>query len=178
MLNIAGKLLVELKKRGLSDSLMWDRILPLDLSDYFLFYQGLNYPFAYETLMLNLDHHNSSIRDYILRITWICRSRLKTFDLDITQLLNNVARQLAGVDESMALIGFFSEDESEINKWIDRFEPPEPFEEQFYHRINNYDLGYLKPTQGKFYEVESKCRKLIEKTIFEECLSYSPENYG
>jgi hypothetical protein len=53
-------------------------------------------------LIGNLDHHSSSVRGWMLRLTWIVREKIPQQEA-APKLLKNVASALAYVDESLGL---------------------------------------------------------------------------
>jgi hypothetical protein len=84
-------------------------------------------------LMANLDHHNSSIRGWMLDLGWIVRHKLYNVDV-MPKLLKNVADTLAYWDLSLGLCRALFPDDEAFFKAADNFQP-ESLADQYQERL-------------------------------------------
>ena len=118
-----------------------------------------------EPLVANLDHPNSSIRGWCMKIAWICRSWLDK-DMCIPLLLKNVADTLGHVQFAMGLARRLCASTEELEEYIGRYGPPVAFADQFARRIKVFrNIGFFL-TQAVPLDLECRCRRLIESAVF------------
>lgn len=86
-------------------------------------------------LTANLDHHNSSIRYWMLEIAWLVRDRLEP-DQAVPKLLNNVADTLLGWEAAAGLCAALHQDEGLF--WISAdAHKPQNHPEQYRQRLTD-----------------------------------------
>ena len=118
-----------------------------------------------ELLTLNLDHHNSSIRSWMMEIGWIARSWLDANEA-IPRLLANLADTLVGPFMAAGLAAALTPTEDEFWTLARCFEPRSGFEEQYRERLKYIEEHGVLAVQARFWKLEAQCRKAIADAIF------------
>ena len=113
-------------------------------------------------LVENLTHHNSSIRSFVLELTWFVRKRIP-FEKTARVLLKNVADTLGYWDWSLGLCSSLFEKEEQFWTFADAFEPPHDFFEQYHDRLKNGHEEKLMQCRYHFIELELKLRQMIDE---------------
>ncbi len=113
-------------------------------------------------LVENLSHHNSSIRSFILELTWFVRKRVP-FEKAARTLLKNVADTLGYWDWSLGLCSSLFENEEQFWAFADAFEPPQEFLEQYRDRLKGVHKDKLRQCRYHFTELELKPRQMIDE---------------
>lgn len=115
-------------------------------------------------LVVNLDHHNSAIRVWVMEVAWMVRPwlpRESAFPL----LLKNVADTLLGVKIAWGLTAELFDTDEEFHAAVADW-TPKTFEDQFAMRAKAFkDMGTLA-TQAGFWRLEADCRRIIAETAF------------
>jgi hypothetical protein len=112
-------------------------------------------------LVENLTHPNSSIRSFILELTWFVRKRIP-FEKAARALLKNVADTLGYWDWSLGLCSSLFENEEQFWAFADAFEPPHDFSEQYHDRLKSGHEDKLPQFRYHFIELELKLRRMID----------------
>ncbi|MHB8066397.1 MAG: hypothetical protein ACYDIC_00705 [Desulfobaccales bacterium] len=119
---------------------------------------------AVKKLTVNLDHHNSSIRYWMMEVGWIARPWLAPSDA-IPLLLKNLADTLHGPFEAAGLAVALTGSDKFWTLAHD-FNPSDPrFAKQYADRLKIVkEEGFLL-TEASFLDTEGYCRKLIGDVV-------------
>jgi hypothetical protein len=111
-------------------------------------------------LTANLDHHNSSIRLWMLELAWLIRDRLDP-DCAVPKLLNNAANTLGHWDAAAGLCRALHRNDD--NFWVsaDAHEP-EDFADQYRQRLKFIRERGLPAFTARFENMELRLRRLID----------------
>ncbi len=112
-------------------------------------------------LVENLTHPNSSIRSFILELTWFARERIP-FEKAAKALLKNAADTLTYWDKSLGLCSTLFENEEQFWSFADAFEPPHDFVGQYHDRLKAVYENKLGLCRYSFIELELKLRQMID----------------
>ena len=116
-----------------------------------------------ETLTVNLDHHNSSIRIWMMKIGWIVRSWLLPPEA-MPRLLKNLADTLAGPSMAAGLAAAWVPTEDEFWGVARRFDPPS-FADQYRDRLIQIENRGVLGIQAPFWKLEAECWKVISDAV-------------
>ena len=126
-----------------------------------------------EQLIANLDHHNSSIRCWMLEIGWFIRHWLDASKA-IPLLLKNIADTIFGPFMSAGLAAGIAVTEEEFCALAQEFNPPSNYEAQYRDRMKQVEeLGILE-IQSHFWKLETECWKVISQTVLGQRLGIPP----
>jgi len=115
-----------------------------------------------DSLTVNLDHHSSAIRISMMELGWFAYPLLNPVEA-ATRLLKNLADTLAGVSMAAGLAARFFDTNEKFLAFAHSFTPPETFEEQYRDRLKAVEEHGIAEMQIHFWQLESKCRKMIEQ---------------
>jgi hypothetical protein len=118
-----------------------------------------------ELLVENLDHHNSSIRRWMMEIGWTAHLWLHA-ETAMTPLLTNIANTLGAPMMAAGLAAKVARGENEFWGEAERFVPPVGFEDQYQAQIDFVREHSILAMQAPFLDTEAECRKIIEDAIF------------
>jgi hypothetical protein len=118
-----------------------------------------------EKLTVNLDHHNSSIRYWMMEIGWMARPWL-TGPEAMPRLLKNLADTLGGPFMAAGLAAALVSTVDEFWTLARGFKPNDDrFAEQYADRLKYVkDHGILE-MQTPFWNLEAQCRKMIADAV-------------
>jgi len=117
---------------------------------------------AVQKLTVNLDHHNSSIRCWMMEIGWFVVPWLNPAEAT-TRLLKNLADTLRGQFKAAGLAARLFDKEDDFLAFARSFTPPDSFEEQYQNRLKRMEEFGIQTVQAPFWETEAICRKEIER---------------
>ena len=117
-----------------------------------------------ETLTVNLDHHNSSIRVWMMKIGWTVRPWLIAPEA-MPRLLKNVADTLAWPSLAAGLAAALAPSEDEFWGLARGFEPPSGFADQYLHRLDQIKRLGVLGIQAPFWQIEAECWKTIAEAV-------------
>jgi hypothetical protein len=109
----------------------------------------------------NLTHPNSSIRSFILELTWFARERIP-FEKAAKALLKNAADTFSYWERSLGLCSTLFENEEQFWSFADAFEPPHDFIEQYHERLKVVHENKIGLCRYSFIELELKLRQMID----------------
>lgn len=115
-------------------------------------------------LTANLNHHDSSIRCWLMEIGWIVRSWLVP-EHAVPLLLQNVGNTLGGWFMSAGLAAALTSTEDEFWILARGFAPPDRFEEQYRDRIDVAKAEGVLQLQILFWKREALLRKVIADAV-------------
>jgi hypothetical protein len=121
--------------------------------------------FPLEKLTVNLDHHNSSIRYWLMQMGWVARPWLSAPEA-MPRLLKNLADTLGYPFEAAGLAAALMPTVDEFWTWARDFRHPDSgFAEQYADRLKFVeDFGILE-MQAPFWNLEAQCRKTITDAV-------------
>jgi hypothetical protein len=141
--------------------LAWAERLPWDLCLAWLA-QASSDTDALAQLTSNLDHHDSSVRYWMMRLAWFVATRLDR-DEAARRLLKNLADTLGHALEAAGLAARLFDTEQGFLDFARTFTPPARFENQYEDRLATVrDMG-IRAVQAPFVATEVLCRKEIER---------------
>ena len=114
-------------------------------------------------LTVNLNHHSSSIRWWMMRMAWFAvpwLSRVEVTD----RLLSNLANTLAWPFEAAGLAARFFDNTNTFLSFARDYKPPELFEDQYRERLKLLEEFGILQVQAPLWRLECECRKAIEQT--------------
>lgn len=117
---------------------------------------------AMQELTANLDHHNSSIRCWMMEIGWFAVPWLNPVEAAV-RLLKNLADTLAGPFMAAGLAARFFDNADGFLGFARHFKPPDSFAEQYRNRLKYVEEHGIREIQAPFWETEAICRKAIEQ---------------
>lgn len=117
---------------------------------------------AVDELTANLDHHNSSIRCWMMKIGWFVIPWLNPVESAV-RLLKNLADTLSGPFMAASLAARLFDKEDYFLAFARTFTPPDSFEEQYQNRLKRVEEYGIQTVQAPFWETEAICRKEIER---------------
>jgi len=117
---------------------------------------------AVQKLTVNLDHHNSSIRCWMMEIGWFVVPWLNPIEAT-TRLLKNLADTLRGQFRAVGLAARLFDKEDDFLAFARTFTPPDSFEEQYQNRLKRVEELGIQTVQAPFWATEAICRKEIER---------------
>jgi hypothetical protein len=116
-----------------------------------------------DDLLGTLNHHNSDIRTWVMKLGWMIRPWLPAGEA-VPLLLQNVADTLGGVRLAMGLARGLCATDEELKQFIAGYEPPE-FADQYADRITRFREEGFALSQREFWNYESRCRRMIEQAV-------------
>ena len=122
-------------------------------------YAGFTAPV--DVLTLNLDHHNSSIRCWMLEIAWVAFPLLNS-KTALEKLYKNIADTLGGVDLAMGLAARFFGNKNDFLADAKAYQPND-YKDQYQDRINLIEENGFRIFQASMWKTEAFCRKKIEE---------------
>lgn len=125
---------------------------------------------AFDQLAANLDHHNSSIRIWMMEIGWMVQPRLDRKEA-VSRLLSNLAETIFEPHLAADLAARFFPDFVQFIAHAQSYEPPSQYEEQYRSRLENYTKEGSEALQTPFWQLECECRKMIESASLGRRLS-------
>jgi len=120
---------------------------------------------AMKSLTVNLNHHDSSIRIWMMEIGWMVRPWLDR-QTALPALLSNVAGTLGGVERAWALAGGLFDSEHDFVTGARAWTPDPRFADQYVQRCKALEEHGLLACQAGFWSLEAACRRLIEGAAF------------
>jgi hypothetical protein len=122
---------------------------------------------SFDELILNLDHHSSAVRLWMMHLAWAVKKSLYK-DTVLPLLLTNVANTLCGPNLAWGLAARYFESDAEFYEYAQNWLPPSKFTEQYMIRVHFYnELGSIK-TQATFIENERNCWKRLTSILLDE----------
>ncbi len=119
---------------------------------------------AVQELIVNLDHHNSSIRCWMMKIGWFVIPWLNPVEATV-RLLKNLADTLSGPFMAAGLAARCFDKEDDFLTFARTFTPLDSFEEQYQNRLKGVEELGIQTVQAPFWETEAICRKEIERAV-------------
>jgi hypothetical protein len=113
-------------------------------------------------LVENLTHQNSSIRSFVLELTWFVRKRIP-LEKTARALLRNVAETPSYWDWSLGLCSSLFENEEQFWTFAGAFKPPHEFSEQYHDRLKSVHEDKLLECRYHFIELELKLRQMTDQ---------------
>ena len=114
-----------------------------------------------ETLTVNLDHHRSSIRIWMMKIGWIVRFWLVPAEAT-PRLLKDLADTLGGPDLAAGLAAALAPTEDEFWGLARGFDPPSGFADQYLNRLDQIKkLTAFWGSKHLFWKLEAECWKVM-----------------
>ncbi|MBU0714220.1 MAG: hypothetical protein KJ964_02545 [Verrucomicrobia bacterium] len=120
---------------------------------------------AVDELTANLDHHNSSIRCWMMELGWFVVPWLNPVEAT-ARLLKNLADTLIGQFRAAGLAARLLDKSEEFMAFARSFTPPDSFEDQYQNRLKRVKELGIQAVQAPFWETEAICRKEIERAVF------------
>jgi hypothetical protein len=117
-----------------------------------------------ENLTSNLDHPNSSIRVWMMKIGWVVRPWLVPTEAT-PRLLKNLADTLARPDLAAGLAATLAPTEDEFWGLARGFDPPSGFADQYLNRLDQIEKLGVLGIQAPFWQIEAECWKAISDTV-------------
>ncbi len=117
-----------------------------------------------ENLTANLDHADSSIRIWMMKLGWIVRSWLDPVEAT-PRLLKNLADTLAGPDRAAGLAAALAPTEDEFWNLARGFDPPSGFADQYLNRLDQIKKLGVLGVQAPFWKLEAECWKVISDAV-------------
>ena len=118
---------------------------------------------AFYQLHANLDHHNSSIRGWMMEMAWVSFPFLNS-EYALGKLFKNIADTLGGVDIAVGLASRFFSKPDDFMAAAQAFKPTD-FEDQYQDRLKIIKENGVQSFQASLWKTETCCRKLIEETV-------------
>ena len=115
-------------------------------------------------LTVNLDHHNSSIRCWMMEIAWVAFPLLNSMAA-LEKLFKNIADTLGGVDLAIGLAAKFFDNADDFMVAAQAFKPTD-FEDQYQDRLKIIKANGVQSFQSSLWKTEACCRKNIQEAIF------------
>lgn len=115
-------------------------------------------------LTTNLDHHNSSIRCWMMELGWLVVPWINPVESTV-RLLKNLADTLSGPFTAAGLAARFFEKPEAFFNFAKTFKPPEGFEDQYLDRLKQVEERGVLAMQVDFWQTEALCRKEIERAV-------------
>ena len=112
-----------------------------------------------------LTHPHSSLRMWVMTVGWMVRPWVPA-DEAVPLLLKNVADTLGGVRLAMGLARGLCATDEKLEQFIAGYEPPDGFADQLTDRITMLREEGFALSQMYFWELECRCRRMIEQTVF------------
>ncbi|HVR70284.1 MAG TPA: hypothetical protein VMT87_05500 [Vicinamibacteria bacterium] len=119
---------------------------------------------AVRKLVVNLAHHNSGVRLWMLYLGWICRQWLPSVEA-ISALLTNLAEALIGQEEAVALARELSGNDEEFSRLASEFRPKEMFAKQYSRRLDEAKRSGFTWGFAALRSMESECRQMLEAEV-------------
>ncbi len=119
---------------------------------------------AVANLTVNLDHHNSSIRYWMMEIGWFTVPWLDRVEATL-RLFKNLADTLCGPFMAAGLASRFFDKEEEFFNIAKKFKPPKGFEDQYQDRLKHVEKHGILTMQTIFWQDEAICRREIELAV-------------
>ncbi len=113
-------------------------------------------------LVENLTHQNSSIRSFVLELTWFVKKRVP-LEKTARALLRNVAETVVYWDWSLGLCSSLFENEERFWAFADAFIPPREFSEQYQDRLKVAHENRLLQCRCHFIGLELKLRQMMDQ---------------
>jgi hypothetical protein len=117
---------------------------------------------AVQELTANLDHHNSSIRCWMMELGWFAAGWLNPVEAS-DRLLKNLADTLMGPLMAAGLAARFFDDADSFLAYARDFEPAAEFVEQYRDRLRIVEERGIPSCQAFFWRIEAKYRQSIER---------------
>lgn len=117
-----------------------------------------------QELTANLDHHNSSIRCWMIDLGWFTIPWLNPVEAT-AKLLKNLADTLGGPFMAAGLAKRFFENSDGFFNFARTFTPPNGFEDQYQTRMKYVKEQGILEMQAPFWRKEALCRKKIEQAV-------------
>ena len=140
----------------------WHDVLPWDLS-IIVYLLDITHASPMQMLLANLDHHNSSIRCWMMEIAWFAFPRLNS-EMALEKLYKNIADTLGGVDLAIGLASRFYGNTNDFMAAARAFKPKE-FEDQYQDRLKIIKENGVPSFQASLWKTEADCRKKIEESV-------------
>lgn len=140
----------------------WHDILPWDLS-IIVYLLDITHSAPMQMLLANLDHHNSSIRCWMMEIAWFAFPRLNS-EMALEKLFKNIADTLGGVDLAIGLAARFFSKTDDFMATARAFKPTD-FKDQYQSRLKVIEEYGVQSFQASFWKTETFCRKKIEEAV-------------
>ena len=118
-----------------------------------------------ELLVESLDHHNSSIRRWMMELGWTAHRWLDPQESN-PRLLKNVADTLGFAVLAVGLAAKLSRSDDEFWTQAEDFAPPSGFEDQYQTRLDYAREHSILCTQAAFLTREAECRRIIGEAVF------------
>ena len=141
----------------------WHDVLPWDLS-VIVYLLDITHSEPMQMLLANLDHHNSSIRCWMMEIAWFAFPRLNS-EMALEKLFKNIADTLGGVDLAIGLASRFFSNTDDLMAAARAFKPTD-FEDQYQSRLKVIEENGAQSFQSSLWKTEACCRKNIQEAIF------------
>jgi len=117
---------------------------------------------AVQELTANMDHHNSSIRHWMMELGWLAIPWCNPVEAAV-RLLKNLANTLGGPFMAAGLAARFFDKAEEFIAFAWSFTPPDSFEKQYQDRLRYLEEHGILEMQAPFWTTEAICRKGIER---------------
>ncbi len=118
-----------------------------------------------ELLVESLDHHNSSIRRWMMELGWTAHRWLDPQESN-PRLLKNVADTLGFAVLAVGLAAKLSRSDDEFWTQAEAFAPPSGFEDQYQTRLDYAREHGILCTQAALLTREAECRRIIGEAVF------------
>lgn len=115
-----------------------------------------------EELNANLNHHNSSLRTWVMETAWFAFPALDV-TVALPALLGNIANTLLGVEMAAGLAVRFYKGMDEFLNSARAYRPPENFVKQYNDRIIQIQELGTTNVQVVYWETEALCRRMVEE---------------
>lgn len=116
-------------------------------------------------LTVNLDHHNSGIRFWMMEIAWFVVPLLNAPEAT-SRLLKNLADTLMGPLAAAGLAARFFPHPDAFAAFAKSFTPPKDFADQYADRLKTVEQYGIQRAQTTFWHTEASCRTEIQKATF------------
>ena len=127
-------------------------------------------------LTTNLDHHNSSIRIWMMQLGWMVVPWIDPVEATV-RLMKNLADTLSGPFMAAGLAARFFEIKGKPERFLSfakAVKPSDRFENQYHDRLEQVKERGVLAMQVNFWRSEALCRKEIERAAM-DCRS-NPRN--
>lgn len=119
---------------------------------------------SFMKLTANLDHHNSSIRIWMMEIGWCVREWLKS-DEAIKRLLNNFGTTIYGPSMAAGLAACLFDSVEDFLEFAGSYAMPGGHhEDQYRASLKEISRASIVEAQAPLWQMECECRRLIERT--------------
>ena len=81
---------------------------------------------SFDELILNLDHHSSAVRLWMMHLAWVVKKSLYKDEV-LPLLLTNVANTLCGPNLAWGLAARYFENDEEFYEYAQNWLPPSKF---------------------------------------------------